>query len=120
MSKKALLFSTLMGLIAVPSHSQSITEYGGTLYIPPSCLSAFMSDSVRLGGFSFQPTIEYYNGSRSLELLANTPIAYKVPESSDTEINSSAYHTWDIVQNILTIKSSARLTYPTYEDYSYY
>jgi len=113
MNKKALLLSTLIGLIAAPSHSQSMTEHEGTITITPSFVSAYMSYGVQLGGFSFQPTIEYSKGPLSLGLLTNFPIEDKLPGSSDPEIDFSACYTLDIMPDIFTIKPSVCLyTYP--------
>jgi len=113
MNKKALLLLYLIGLVAAPSHSQSVAEREGTLTITPSFVSGYMSYGVWLGGWSFQPTIEYSKGPLSLELFANFPIADKVPGTSDPEIDFSVSHTWDIMPDIFKVKPGVCLyTYP--------
>jgi len=113
MSKKALLFLTLVGLSAAPCLPQSASDHGGTLIFTPSFVSDYMSRGVLLGGFSFQPAIEYSKGALSLGALANLPIADKIPGSSDPEIDIAASHTWDIVPSLFTVKRSISLyAYP--------
>jgi len=106
MKNKALLFSTtLMGLISAPFHSQSMADHEGTLTITPSSISGYMSGDVRSKGFSFQPMLEYSNGSPSLEPFANLPISGK----PDSEINFSASNYFGYVAKPITIKPSVYL-----------
>jgi len=113
MHKKALLFATMIGLIAAPSFPQSTAERGGTLTIAPSFVSDYMDNGTRLSGFSFQPTAEYSRGPLTLGLFANLPISNKVPGSSDPEFDLSAARSWDIVQDLLSMRLGACLyAYP--------
>jgi hypothetical protein len=113
MKKQALILSSLMGLITTHSHAQSMSEHEGTLTITPSFVSAYMFRGFRLGGFSFQPIVEYSKGPLSLDLFTNFPIADKILGSSDPEIDFSVSYAWNIVPNLFTIKPGVWLyTYP--------
>jgi len=104
MKKQILLSLSLTGLIAVPSHSQSLAEHEGTLTITPSFVSAYMFRGYRCGGFSFQPAAEYSKGPLTLDLTANFPISDKIYGVSDPEFDLAASYSWDIVPETFSVK----------------
>lgn len=116
-----MFLSFFIGLmVPSPVYSQSIAEHEGTLTITPSFVSDYMYRGVQLGGFSFQPTIEFTKGPLSLELFTNFPISDKIPGVSDPEIDFAASYAWDVVPNLFTIKPGFWVyTYPRADEDSY-
>ena len=63
----------------------------------PALVSEYMFRGVRLGGFSFEPTVEFDSGNLAVGVWANFPLADKVPGTSDPEIDP--YASYKIVVN---------------------
>ena len=87
---------------AAPSSSWTIT---------PSFASQYMFRGVRLGGPSFEPTIEYDAGNLAIGVWANFPISDKVIGQSDPEIDPYASYT-------ITLNDSASIV-PGFTWYNY-
>lgn len=64
--------------------------------ITPSFASQYMFRGVRLGGPSFEPTIEFDSGNLALGVWANFPIKDKVVGQSDPEIDPYGSYTFTI------------------------
>src|ERR1041385_3302680 len=65
--------------------------------IQPSFVSQYMFRGTRLGGPSFQPTIEFDSGNLALGVWSNWPIKDKVAGQSDPEIDP--YGSYKLVVN---------------------
>ena len=79
----------------------------------PAFVSQYMLRGARLGGPSFEPTIEYDFGALALGIWANTPITDKVVGQSDPEIDPYGSYTVDLVKDKLTLQPGFILyTYP--------
>src|SRR5690242_3756259 len=61
--------------------------------ITPAFVSQYMFRGVRLGGFSFQPNIEFDYDNIGVGVWANFPLSGKVDGVSDPEIDPYAYYT---------------------------
>ena len=89
---------------AAPSSSWTIT---------PAFVSQYMLRGARLGGPSFEPTVEYDAGALALGIWANTPISNKVVGQSDPEIDPYGSYTFDLVKDKFTLQPGFILyTYP--------
>ena len=80
---------------AAPSSSWTVT---------PTFVSQYMLRGARLGGPSFEPSIEYDAGALALGVWANTPISDKVVGQSDPEIDPYGSYTMDLVKDKLTLQ----------------
>jgi len=115
MKRQTILLLPLAAMIAAPSWSRALDDEG-TFTVTPSFVSDFMFRGARLGGFSFQPMVEYSKGSLDLGLWCNFPLADKrlyQDVYSDPEFDLTASYTWSIVPDVFTIKPGFTLyTYP--------
>ncbi|MFA5263628.1 MAG: TorF family putative porin [Opitutaceae bacterium] len=69
---------------------------GVSTIVTPSVVSQYMFRGVRLGGPSFQPSVEVDSGGLAIGIWANKPIADKVPGQSDPEIDPYGSYTFTI------------------------
>jgi len=90
---------------AAPSASWTVT---------PSIASQYMFRGTRLGGPSFQPTVEYSDGSAfTAGVWGNVPISDKVVGQSDPEFDFYASYKIEAVKDTLTWQPGATLyAYP--------
>src|SRR3954470_11149726 len=65
--------------------------------IQPSVVSQYMFRGTRLGGPSFEPTVEFDSGNLALGIWSNFPIKDKVAGQSDPEIDP--YGSYKLVIN---------------------
>ncbi len=80
---------------AAPSSSWTFT---------PAFASQYMFRGARLGGASFQPTLEYGAGSLVVGVWSNFPVRDKVVGQSDPEIDPYASYTIDVVKDTFSIQ----------------
>jgi uncharacterized protein (TIGR02001 family) len=78
----------------------------------PSVVSQYMFRGVRLGGLSFQPSLEYDYGNLAVGVWANTPIADKVPGVSDPEIDPYGSYTFAVNDSFSIVPGFTLYTYP--------
>ncbi len=72
-----------------------------------------MFRGARLGGPSFQPSIEYDQGSLAIGVWASTPISSKVVGQSDPELDIYGSYTLEVVKDTLTwVPGFTIYTYP--------
>jgi uncharacterized protein (TIGR02001 family) len=88
---------------AAPSSSWTIT---------PSFVTQYMFRGVRLGGPSFEPTIEYDAGNLAIGVWANFPISDKVIGQSDPEIDPYASYTFTINDSTSIVPGFTWYNYP--------
>ena len=69
---------------------------GTSVVVTPSVVSQYMFRGVRLGGPSFEPSVEVDSGNLAIGVWANTPIADKVPGQSDPEIDPYGSYTFAV------------------------
>ncbi|MCL1908021.1 MAG: hypothetical protein FWG12_01485 [Holophagaceae bacterium] len=117
MKKQALLTTALVALVAPPIFSQSTADSKGTFTIAPSYVSDFMFRGMRLGGPSFQPTVEYSKGPLTVGVWSNFPISKKIEGVSDPEFDIYASWDWQLVPDALTIRPGiTAYTFPRAEN----
>jgi len=71
-----------------------------------------MFRGVRLGGSSFEPSIEYDSGNWGVGVWMNFPIANKVPGQSDPEIDPYFFYTCTINDSLSIVPGGTIYTYP--------
>ncbi len=107
MHKKLLLL--FAGALAASSMSTALAQ--PTWLVQPAVASQYMFRGVRLGGPSFQPTIEMNNGPLKLGVWANVPISDKVVGQSDPELDFYGAWTITLVKDKLTLVPGATFYY---------
>ncbi len=89
---------------AAPSSSWTFT---------PSFASQYMFRGARLGGPSFEPSIEFDSGSLALGVWSNFPIADKVDGQSDPEFDIYGSYSIEVVKDTLSwVPGFTIYTYP--------
>jgi uncharacterized protein (TIGR02001 family) len=78
----------------------------------PSVVSQYMFRGVRLGGPSFQPSLEYDYGNLAIGVWANAPLADKVPNQSDPEIDAYGSYTFAVNDSLSIVPGFTLYTYP--------
>jgi uncharacterized protein (TIGR02001 family) len=79
----------------------------------PSFASQYMFRGARLGGPSFQPSLEYDNGNAAVGVWANTPLKDKVVGQSDPEFDFYATYSFEEIKDTLTwVPGVTIYTYP--------
>jgi uncharacterized protein (TIGR02001 family) len=74
--------------------------------------SQYMFRGARLGGVSFQPSLEYDAGNLGLGVWANTPIKNKVVGQSDPEFDFYGFYSMDIAKDVSVVPGFTAYTYP--------
>ena len=117
MNKKttALLLGALT-LGAFSLHAQTPASApaapSSTITFTPTFVSQYMLRGVRLGGPSFEPTIEYGSGPLVLGLWTNFPLKDKVVGQSDPEIDPYGSYTFEISKTLTFQPGFIYYTYP--------
>lgn len=88
---------------AAPTSSWTIT---------PAFASTYMFRGVRLGGPSFEPTIEFDSGNLALGVWANYPISDKVVGQSDPEIDPYGSYTFTLSDSLSIAPGFTWYNYP--------
>lgn len=89
---------------AAPSSSWTIT---------PAFASQYMFRGVRLGGPSFEPTVEFDSGAIAAGVWGNIPLADKVVGQSDPEFDFYGSYTIEAIKDTLTwVPGVTIYTYP--------
>jgi uncharacterized protein (TIGR02001 family) len=86
-----------------------------TWTVTPTFVSQYMLRGVRLGGASFQPTVEYANGPLTLGVWSSVPLAAKVPGQSDPEIDPYFSYTVELAKDLTLQPGGIVYTYPRAE-----
>lgn len=71
-----------------------------------------MFRGVRLGGASFQPSVEFDSGSLAIGVWSNFPISAKVPGQSDPEIDPYGSYTFAINDSFSVVPGFTWYNYP--------
>lgn len=81
------------------TNTPAITEPGGSdmsLTVTPAYVSEYMFRGVRLGGPSFQPSMEFAWENLTVGLWANLPVADHVSGQSDPELDAYLSYTFNV------------------------
>ncbi|MFA5265557.1 MAG: hypothetical protein WC378_17190 [Opitutaceae bacterium] len=92
--KLSLLLCTALFITSLPAFADGVSTI-----VTPSVVSQYMFRGVRLGGPSFQPSVEVDSGNLAIGVWANKPITDKVPGQSDPEIDPYGSYTFAINDN---------------------
>ena len=72
-----------------------------------------MFRGVRLGGPSFEPSLEYDSGAVAIGVWSNFPIKNKVPGQSDPEFDFYGSYTMDVIKDTVSVAPGFTIyTYP--------
>jgi uncharacterized protein (TIGR02001 family) len=80
--------------------------------VTPSFVSEYMFRGVRLGGPSFQPSMEFDWGNLAVGLWASLPIADGVPGQSDPELDPYLSYTFNVNDQFSIVPGFTAYTYP--------
>jgi uncharacterized protein (TIGR02001 family) len=104
--------STLLACAALSPLLAPARAADVTTTVTPSFVSQYMFRGVRLGGPSFQPTVEVAIKDLTIGVWANTPLADKVPGQSDPEIDPYVGYTMSLNDSLSVTAGIWAYTYP--------
>lgn len=112
----ALLLSGLaLGTLSVRAQAPAPAAPSYTVTVTPTFVSQYMLRGARLGGPSFEPTIEYGSGNLTLGLWSNFPLKDKVVGQSDPEIDPYGSYKFEIAKDLTLQPGFILYTYPRAE-----
>ena len=85
---------------------------GTSVVVTPSAVSQYMFRGSRLGGPSFQPSVEVDSGNLAVGVWANTPISDKVPGQSDPEVDPYGSYTFSVNDTFSIVPGFTWYNYP--------
>ena len=88
---RAIFLFPLAALLGLPARAD-----GTSVVASSTVVSQYMFRGARLGGPSFQPSVEVDSGNFAFGVWASTPIADKVPGQSDPEIDPYVTYTYKV------------------------
>jgi hypothetical protein len=100
---------------ATPAPAPAPAAPGASWTLTPTFVSQYMLRGARLGGPSFEPTLEYDNGNLALGLWTNFPLRDKVPGQSDPEIDPYGSYTIELAKDLTLQPGFILYTYPRAE-----
>jgi uncharacterized protein (TIGR02001 family) len=106
---------TLQAQTPAPAAPVAPAPTPDTFTVTPSYVTNYMFRGQRLGGSSFEPTIEYDSGNLGVGVWMNIPIADKVPGQSDPEIDPYGYYTFTLNDQMSVVPGFTLYTYPRAE-----
>ncbi len=117
MKKIALILAALVAgasLSAQAPAAPATPEAASSSWVfTPAFTSQYMFRGARLGGPSFEPSLEYDSGSFAVGVWANVPLKDKVDGQSDPEFDFYGSYTMDLVKDTLSIAPGVTIyTYP--------
>jgi len=106
---KAAIAAILAALspAALPARADDVA-----VVLTPSFVSQYMFRGVRLGGFSFEPSVEVDAGSAALGVWSNVPLSGGVDAASNLEIDPYASYTFAINASLSITPGFTAYTYP--------
>jgi uncharacterized protein (TIGR02001 family) len=84
----------------------------GSMVLTPSMVSQYMFRGVRMGGSSFEPTIEVASGNFVAGVWGNFPIKDKVPGQSNPEIDPYGSYTFSVNDSVSLAPGFTWYNYP--------
>lgn len=118
---KNKLLTLISGFLVIASaSSQAQTPApaaapSATVTVTPAFVSQYMLRGARLGGPSFQPTVEYASGPVTLGLWCSAPLKDKVPGQSDPELDPYGSYTFELSKDLTLVPGFILYTYPRAE-----
>lgn len=115
MKKVTTLICAATTLVAATSLSfaQAPAETpAGSWVLTPSYVSQYMFRGTRLGGQSFQPSLEYDRGALAVGVWSNFPMADRVPGQSDPEFDFYGSYTFNVNASTTVVPGFTAYTYP--------
>lgn len=113
MNKPIVMLAVLLaGSASASAQTPASGASSGTWTLTPAYVSQYMFRGVRLGGDSFQPALEYGNGSWIAGLWANAPLADKVPGQSDPELDFYGSYTATLSDSVTLVPGFTVYMYP--------
>ena len=110
LKKTALIIAALVAGALLPAAAE---ESRGVWRLTPAVASQYMFRGVRLGGRSFEPTIEYDYGAVAVGVWGNIPLKDKVVGQSDPEFDWYGSYTVDLVKDTVSLVPGVTIyTYP--------
>lgn len=108
---------TILSLAALAMGSlliaQTTTEpTTGSLIVTSAVTSQYMFRGVRLGGTSFQPSIEYDRGNLAAGLWTNFPLQDKVVGQSAPELDFYGSYSLEVAKDMTIVPGVTFYTYP--------
>ncbi len=88
---------------SAPSSSWSLTN---------SVVNQYMFRGTRLGGFSYQPSLEYDSGGLGLGVWASVPLKDRVVGQSDPEFDFYGFYSMEVAKDISVVPGFTVYTYP--------
>ena len=120
-TKTTCLLLSVLALVALSAQAQTPPAApapepaapSSSWVLTPAVASQYMFRGVRLGGPSFEPSLEFDSGSLALGVWANTPITDKVPGQSDPEFDFYGSYTLEMIKDTLSwVPGFTIYTYP--------
>jgi len=90
----------------------SVRADGTSVVVTPSFVNQYMLRGVRLGGPSFEPSVEVDSGNFVLGVWSNFPIKDKVPGQSDPEIDPYGSYTFTVNESVSIVPGFTWYNYP--------
>ncbi len=121
---KTKLLSALLSLAAlspVALRAQTATAPapveapGYSVVLTPNIVTEYMFRGVRLGGNSFQPSVEFDSGNLALGVWANFPLSAKVAGVSDPEVDPYGSYTFAVNDTLSIVPGFTWYNYPDAE-----
>lgn len=116
--KKKLLIILTAALSAglATTHAQTApapaTTPGYGITVTGTAVSSYMFRGQRLGGWAFQPSVEYATGNLGVGIWSNIPIKDAVPDTSDPEFDFYAYYTAEVNDAVSLVPAFTYYYYP--------
>jgi uncharacterized protein (TIGR02001 family) len=108
--------SIIRGILICPLAALSLAlparADGSSVVTTASVVNQYMFRGVRLGGTSFQPSVEFDSGNFAAGVWVNTPLANKVPGQSDPEVDPYASYTMTVSDAISVAPGFTWYNYP--------
>jgi uncharacterized protein (TIGR02001 family) len=107
MKIRTIVTTSVLALLAASARAD-----GTSVVVAPSFVSQYMFRGVRLGGASFQPSVEVDSGNLAAGVWSSTPLRDKVPGQSDPEIDPYAAYTLAINDAVSVVPGFTWYNYP--------
>src|SRR4051812_43070675 len=103
MKKTALILAAVFLSASLPAQTTPLEieqTTSSAWVLTNTVVTQYMFRGTRLGGLSYQPTLEYDAGGLGLGIWANIPLKDKVHGQSDPELDFYGFYPIQIARNI--------------------
>ncbi len=118
MTKLVPLFLALLLCASLPAQTSISAEsssVSSSWSLTNSVVTQYMFRGARLGGLSYQPSLEYDAGALGLGVWANVPLKDKVLGRSDPELDFYSFYSMQVGKDIAVVPGFTVYTYPNAE-----